>query len=303
MDMNRQATTKQRKVAVLMGGTSAEREVSQRSGAAIAKGLRAKGWDVAEVDVRSRGLDGLPDAIDVAFIALHGEFGEDGQIQRLLERRGVRYTGSSPEASEAAFDKRRCKRILAGRAIPTPAYEVLKAGQPRGLPLPVVLKPPCQGSSIGVHRVFREGEWDAAFGDASRYGDEVLVEAYIQGRELTVGIVGGQCLPVVEIIAPGDCYDYGAKYTPGKTRYVVPAELDGITSRRCQDAALRTFEALGCRGMGRVDIRLGQDGVPYVLELNSIPGFTELSLLPKAAAAAGIAFPDLCHRIAESALA
>ena len=283
-----------------MGGPSAENAVSKRSGAAVADGLRTAGYTVCEIDVRGHAVD-LPDDIDLAFIALHGEFGEDGAIQKLLSERGVPYTGSDPQASQASFDKRISKRIFREAGIPTPDYEILRAGDRRALPLPVVIKPPCQGSSIGVHKVFTEAKWPAACADAFRYGEEALVETYIPGRELTVGIVGDEALPVVEIVAPGGWYGYEAKYTPGSTNYIVPALIADRTAQQCRQVALRTFRALGCRGLGRVDFRMTEAGQIYVLELNNIPGFTQTSLLPKAAEAAGIKFHELCDRIARLA--
>jgi len=289
-----------RKVAVVKGGPSSEREVSLRSGAAVARGLREAGYDVVEMDLTGRTVD-LPRDIEAVFIALHGEFGEDGQVQRLLEEKGIPYTGSSPEASALAFDKMRTKEILRGKGILTPRYEVLAAGGRRTIDLPVVVKPSRQGSSIGVHRVFREEEWALAFADALRYDSELIVEEYIRGRELTVGVVGEQVLPAVEIVAPGDWYSYDAKYSGGKTKYIAPAPLSAGVADMCAVAALQTFRALGCRGMGRVDFRLSPDTSAFVLELNSIPGFTETSLLPKAAQAAGISFPELCAGIMELA--
>jgi D-alanine-D-alanine ligase len=287
-----------------MGGPSAEREVSLRSGAAVARGLKAAGYRVAEIDIRNHGLPAIPRDVDAVFVALHGEFGEDGQIQRVVEQAGIPYTGSSPDASRIAFDKRLSKQRLEAAGIPTPPYEVLAEPRDRTLRLPVVVKPPCQGSTIGAHRVFRLAQWHWAFGDAKRYGDAVLVESYIAGRELTVGVIGreGEALPVVEVIAPNGWYDYRAKYTPGLTRYVVPARLDNRVAQRCQRLALAAFRALGCRGLARVDFRMSRRGELFVLELNSIPGFTETSLLPKAAGAAGLGFPDLCDRIVRAAL-
>jgi D-alanine-D-alanine ligase len=285
-----------KKIAVLMGGPSAEREVSLRSGAAVANGLREAGYDVVEVDVKSRKLR-LPKDVDAAFIALHGEFGEDGQIQALLEERGIPYTGSGPAASKNSFDKVISKRIFVENNIPTPKYEVLRKGGKRTLPLPAVVKPASQGSSIGVHRVFVESEWDSSVNEAFSYGDELIVEEYIKGRELTVGVVGEDAMPVIEIAAPDDWYSYEAKYTKGQTKYFVPAPIDESTALMCQKLALQTFKALGCRGMGRVDIRMNDQGGLFVLELNNIPGFTETSLLPKAAAQSGLNFAALCDRI------
>ena len=279
-----------------MGGPSAERDVSLRSGAAVAKGLREAGYDVSEVDVHGPDFI-LPAGVEAVFVALHGEFGEDGQVQATLEKRRMPYTGSGPEASRTSFDKVLSKRTFVEKNIPTPEYEVLKKGKKPSLNLPVVVKPACQGSSIGVHRVTSGNGWNAALDDSFKYGTEVIVERYIEGRELTVGVVGDEALPVVEIVAPDEWYDYDAKYTKGACKYLVPAKIEAGTYAQCQEIALKTFRALGCRGLGRVDFRLSGDGRLYVLELNNIPGFTETSLLPKAAGQAGIGFPALCDRI------
>ena len=285
-----------KKVAVLMGGPSSEREISLRSGAAVSRGLRAAGYEVVDVTVDGADVS-LPAGVGAAFIALHGEFGEDGGVQRVLREQGVPYVGSDPDASRQSFDKRLSKRIFVDADIPTPEYEVLRRGDVPTLPLPVVVKPPRQGSTIGISRVADPVEWPAALEEAFRYDDEAIVERFIEGRELTVGIVGETVLPVVEIVAPGGWYGYVAKYTIGATEYRVPAPLSTAVTRACQDLAWRVFQALGCRGFGRVDFRLTPGGAPYVLEMNTIPGFTETSLLPKAARAAGIEFPDLCDRI------
>ena len=279
-----------------MGGFSSEREVSLRSGAAVSNGLRQSGYQVTEVDIRSPAFE-LPSSVDAVFNALHGEFGEDGQVQDLLQSRGVPYTGSGPEGSRLAFDKVRSKRLLLQENISTPAFEVLRTGDQRALPLPVVVKPVRQGSSFGVHRVKEEGEWMVALTDALSYNGEAIVEPFIDGQELTVGLVGDEVLPVIEIRAPDNNYDYRAKYTKGLTEYLVPAPLDKSQTEQCQHLALRTYQALGGRGMGRVDLRMAPDGKIYVLELNTVPGFTETSLLPKAAGAAGYSFTQLCDRI------
>jgi D-alanine-D-alanine ligase len=282
-------------VAVLMGGPSSERAVSLRSGAAVAKGLRERGYEVAEVVVGEDCSFALPAGIEAAFVAMHGKFGEDGTIQALLRARGIPHTGSSPEASARAFDKSQSKPVMAAAGIPTPAYELLREGAARTLPLPVVVKPVRQGSSVGISRVFREEDWPGAFSAALAYDDTVLVEEFIPGRELTVGVVGDVVLPVVEITA--DFFDYHTKYTPGAAAHLIPADIPQETARACQAAALATFRALGCSGMGRVDIRLRPDGRFFVLELNNIPGFTEVSLLPDAARVHGWSFPELCERI------
>ncbi len=279
-----------------MGGFSSEREVSLRSGAAVAKGLRQSGYQAAGVDVRRREFD-LPAGTDAVFVALHGEFGEDGEVQAWLEKRGVPYSGSGPAASRLAFDKARSKEVLVRRGVATPPFEVLRAGDRRTLPLPVVVKPVRQGSSFGVHRVAEEREWAAALADALTYNGAVLVEPFIAGKELTVGLVGEEVLPAIEIRAPDNNYDYHAKYTAGVTKYDIPAQLSGAETDLCRQLARATYQALGARGMGRVDLRLAPDGGMHVLELNTIPGFTETSLLPKAAAAAGYSFAALCDRI------
>lgn len=285
------------KVAVLKGGPSSEREVSLRSGAAVAKALRERGYDVAEVLVGEDSSFAVPPGTEVAFVAMHGHFGEDGTIQAILRKQGVPHTGSSPEASARAFDKSKSKPVIAAAGIPTPTFEFLRKGQKRTLPLPVVVKPVRQGSSVGVSRVMREEEWDAALAKALGYDDVALVEEFIPGRELTVGVVGATVLPVVEIVAPDDFFDFHAKYTAGVSQHVIPAPIPETTARACQAAALATFRALGCAGMGRVDIRLRPDGKFFVLELNNIPGMTELSLLPDAARAHGWGFPELCEKI------
>ena len=286
-----------RKVAVLKGGPSSEREVSLRSGAAVAKALRERGYEVAEVVVGEDRSFEIPPGTDVAFVAMHGQFGEDGTIQGLLRQRGIPHTGSSPEASARAFDKSKSKPVLAAAGIPTPIFEFLRKGQKRTLPLPVVVKPVRQGSSVGVSRVFKEEEWEAALDLALGLDDVALVEEFIPGRELTVGVVGDVVLPLLEIVAPDGFFDFHAKYTNGVSQHVLPTDIPEATVRACQAAALATFRALGCAGMGRVDIRLRPDGRFFVLELNNIPGMTEISLLPDAAKRHGWSFPELCEKI------
>lgn len=285
-----------KRIAVLKGGPSAEREVSLASGAAIANAFRGLGYDVSEIDVTDDHPE-VPVHVEAVFIALHGSFGEDGEVQKQLEARGIPFTGSGSLASRLSFDKVETKRIFERAGISTPRYEVLKPGASRSLPLPVVVKPPRQGSSIGISKVFKEEEWAAALDVAHAYGEDVLVETYIPGAELTVGIVDDLVLPIVEIRAPDGYYNYRAKYTKGLTEYLVPAPLSAEDTQRCQELAWNAFLALGCRGMGRVDIRFSPDGHAYVLELNTIPGFTETSLLPKAARAAGLEFGALCEKI------
>jgi D-alanine-D-alanine ligase len=289
-----------RSVAVLKGGFSAERKVSLESGAAVAAGLRQAGYLVTEIDVTTPGFV-VPDGTEAVFIALHGTFGEDGGAQARLDELGIPYAGSDAEASCRCFDKCLTETCLRQAGVPVPDSEVLRRGDPRTLPLPVAVKPPRQGSSVGCSLVFDEAEWLSALDEAFRYDEEILVQQFIPGREFTVGIVDGEVLPIVEIVTSSGWYDYTAKYEADTTRYVVPAELDSASAAQMQQIALKTFEALGARGFGRVDFRMTPEGVMFVLELNNIPGFTSHSLLPKAAAVAGIDFPALCDWILRTA--
>lgn len=297
-------------VAVLMGGVSSEREVSLHSGKAVAQGLRKAGFDVYEALVDDRSLSSLEGFdIDVAYIALHGEFGEDGGVQVLLEDVGIPYTGSGPESSRDAMDKGITKAKFSEVGVPTPAYAVLEeAPNPRGadnlfarLGPRVVVKPVCQGSSIGVEIADRR-DFPAAIDRALVHDGRVVVESFVAGRELTVGIVGDRTLPIVEMKPHREFFDYTAKYQQGQTDYIVnPALPDGVAAR-CAEAAMNAFTCLGCRDIGRVDIMLDASGEIFVLEVNTIPGATDTSLVPKAAAAAGMDFPTLCRRLVEMAL-
>lgn len=291
------------KVAVLHGGTSSEREVSLRSGRAVAAALTAAGCKVSEIDVQGTDFV-LPRGTDVVFPVLHGTFGEDGQLQAILDRKGVPYVGSDALASYNAFNKIRSKQIFVTEGVPTPSYEILLRKGARGfaLPYPVFVKPAREGSSVGAHRVMTRNEIDAAIEDAFKYDEYVLVEELVEGRELTVGILGDEPLPVVEIKPRDGWYDYTNKYTKGRTDYIAPAELSPGEASGVQFTARRAYAALGCRHLGRVDILLASDGTPYVLEVNTMPGFTETSLLPKAAKAAGIGFEQLCLELVEMAL-
>ena len=294
------------RVGVLMGGPSSEREVSLNSGQAVAEGLQAAGYSVQTLEFSG---EVIPDTsgVEAEFVALHGRFGEDGGVQTILRDRGVPYTGAGPASSRLAFDKIESKRLFDREGICNPAWEILRSGQARRLPLPVVVKPAREGSSIGVHRVFEERDWRGALADALTRDDEVIVEEFIEGRELTVGLVvredpreGEETLPVIEIVPEGGFYNYRAKYGGGST-YHVPADIPEATALRCREVGARVFRALGAEGLGRVDFRLRSGGELFVLELNTIPGFTKNSLLPKAARAAGFEFSALCDRIMRSA--
>lgn len=289
-------------VAVLKGGPGKEREVSLRSGAAVAGALRSVGVEVVEIDVEGEDFV-LPDGVGLAFNLLHGTYGEDGGVQAELERRGVAYTGEGEEGSRMAFDKILTKERFAEAGVPSVAFEVLRGREEEPtFRLPYVVKAPRQGSSVGVHIVKEAGQVQEALEDCFSLDQEVLVEEFFSGRELTVGILGEEVLPVVEIVPCGGFYDYQHKYTKGGSEYFVPARITDEERERVQAAALKAYRALGLVVYARVDVMLGADGGLNVLEINTIPGMTETSLLPKAAAEAGYSFAGLCERIAELSL-
>jgi D-alanine-D-alanine ligase len=288
-------------LAVLMGGPGSEREVSLRSGAAVAGALRGAGYRVSEVDVKGPDFV-LPENAGLCVIMLHGTFGEDGQIQSLLDARGIPYTGEGADASRSAFDKVVSKKLFDQAGVPTPRWEVISRGESPSLSLPVVIKAPREGSSVGVHLVREPAAVPAAVADCAAIDREILVEELIEGRELTVGIVGDRAMAVVEIRPHEGFYDYQHKYTKGASDYFCPAPLDAEMTRLVQETALAAHRALGLEVYSRVDILLRADGSPFVLEANTIPGMTETSLLPKAAAEAGLNFTALCEEIARLSL-
>ncbi len=294
-------------IAVLMGGPGSEREISLASGRAVAKALREEGHEAVEVDVRDR-RPTLPEGTGLAFNVIHGTYGEDGGVQEYLEELGVPYTGAGVESSRRAFDKLASKACFAEAGVPVPAFEVVDVSGGMRLPEmppPFVVKPPCEGSSVGVHIVRNAAEAEAAMRDAARFGDEIMVEEFVEGKELTVGIVGEEVLPVVHIVPRSGFYDLTNKYPwmtgKGGTDYYCPADLDAETTACVQTAAQQAHKALGIEVYSRVDILLNSLRKPYILEANTIPGMTASSLLPKAAAAAaaGYGFGALCVRIAE----
>jgi D-alanine-D-alanine ligase len=286
---------------VLMGGPGSEREVSLRSGAAVARAFRGAGYRVSEVDVKGPDFE-LPDGSDLCINMIHGTFGEDGQIQAILDRRGVAYTGEGESASRIAFDKLASKELFVRAGVPTPRSEVIAPGAKPTLALPIVVKAPREGSSVGVHLVREAGQLEAALADCANLDREILIEELVEGRELTVGVVGDRAMAVVEIRPHEGFYDYAHKYTKGASEYFCPAPLDEATTRRVQETALAAHRALGLEVYSRVDILLRADGELFVLEANTIPGMTETSLLPKAAAAVGIDFLALCEEIARLSL-
>ena len=291
-------------ITVMLGGTSAEREVSLRSGAAVATALCSLGHKVHKLDPQNNSWD-LPEGTDVVFLALHGAYGEDGTVQQRLEGLGVPYTGCDPEASRVGFDKILTKKRCIAAGVPTARFVIVESAHvpwPAGWEPPVVVKPVHQGSSVGVQFVERISEWSGALAEAMRYDSQVLVEERIRGRECTVGILDNKALPVVEVRPRTGVYDYRAKYSPGSTEYLCPAPFDKETTARVQAAGLETFRAIGGRDYARVDIIVRPNGQPVVLEINTLPGMTETSLLPKAAAAAGIGYAELCQRMIDMAL-
>ncbi|MGA1824169.1 MAG: D-alanine--D-alanine ligase [bacterium] len=297
---------KNKKIGVLMGGWSPERDVSLQTGSAIVDALCTRGWKAVGIDV-TRDIASIlrEQAIDVAFIALHGPYGEDGTIQGLLDIMGIPYTGSDVLTSALAMNKYRSKQILTALGLPTPDFWIeddpgvhtIKKGGTMPFDYPLIVKPNSGGSSIGVNIVRCYEEYTCSVTEAFSYSSDVLVEKYIEGREISVGIVDREALPVIEIIPKSGFYNYKAKYTKGETAYRVPADLAPHVYNTFQDLAVAVYKGLGCRGVARVDFRLDSQNNPFILELNTVPGMTETSLVPKAARHIGIDFPDLAEKI------
>ena len=285
-----------------MGGPGSERDVSLATGRGVSKALRSLGAQVVEIDVHDENF-ALPKDVDLAFNTIHGTFGEDGQLQKILEDRGVPYTGDGVEASRAAFDKILSKEKFREHNVVTPEWEVIEVGERPTIPIPLVVKPARQGSTVGVVIVKNESELDSAMAEAGKYDGKLLIETFVPGRELTIGVLGDQALPILEIIPKGGFYDFNNKYpflnpqAGGGAEHVCPAKIDPKKTKQIQELALSAFRALGLVVYGRVDVLLTDSGEPFVLEVNNIPGMTEASLLPEAAAAAGINYLDLCARI------
>ena len=291
-------------ITVMLGGPSAEREVSLRTGSAVAMALRSLGHEVHELDPQNPKWV-LPAGTDVVFLALHGTYGEDGTVQRQLDELGVPYTGCDAESSRIAFDKLLTKQSCMEASVPTARFLAVNSADapfPPDFAPPLVVKPVRQGSSVGLQFVNRVEEWPGALTESLKFDSEVVVEEKILGRETTVGILDGKALPVVEVRPKTGQYDYRTKYTAGTTEYFCPAEFDAATTRRIQTAALGAFKAIGGRDYSRVDVMVRPDGSPVVLEVNTLPGMTETSLLPKAAAAAGLNYAELCQRMVDLAL-
>src|SRR5687767_7088455 len=295
------------KVAVLLGGKSAEREVSLKSGGMVLKALRSRGVNAHPFDPAERGLDALIDEkFERAFIALHGRFGEDGTVQGILEWLGIPYTGSGVLASALAMDKLRTKRLWAADKLPTPAYELLTTDTnfriaARKLGVPLMVKPASEGSSIGMSKVRAASTLEEAYRLAAKYDPVVIAEQFIDGIELTGAVLGERALPLIKLETPREFYDYEAKYVSDDTRYIVPCGLPAKKEQELQQLCLAAFRALGCSGWGRVDLMLNKRGRPYLLEVNTSPGMTDHSLVPMAARAVGLSYEDLCLQILEGA--
>lgn len=313
MGMNKINSDKLGRIGILMGGPSSEREISLKSGKAVYEALSGTNIDVKAIDIQSDNeeinIDLLrPIGIDCAFIALHGRFGEDGQIQRILDKLGIIYTGSGEEASRLAMDKIASHRIFSDNALASPKYEVLLKGCSvdvegilRSFDLPVVVKPATHGSSVGLTIVDKKEDLREALRLAFSFDDRILVEEYIKGREMTVGILEDKALPVVEILPKKRFFDFEAKYKAGMSDYIVPAQISEEEKKKVQEMALRAHKLLGCCGCSRVDVILPRNGSPFVLEVNTIPGLTATSLLPKAAKTVGIDFKALCLKLIQLA--
>ena len=287
-----------------MGGPGSERDVSLATGRGVAKALRSRGIEVVDVDVRDKSFP-LPGDVDLAFNCIHGTFGEDGQVQKILEERGVSYTGDGVESSRIAFDKILSKEKFLERGVVTPESEMIDAGQRPKMSAPLVVKPARQGSTVGIVIVKNQNELDPALTEAAKFDRKLLIEKFVSGRELTIGILGDQALPIIEIIPKGGFYDFNTKYpflnpqAGASAEHVCPARIDKTLTKKIQELALAAFRALGLVVYGRVDVILSEQGEPFVLEVNTIPGMTETSLLPEAAGVAGISYVDLCLRIIE----
>lgn len=303
------------KIAVFLGGSSEEREVSLNSGRAVADALRAKGHDVAEYDVEWAGKRTLfaavekirEDGTDLVFLALHGGLGENGGVQGVLEAAGISYTGSGIAGSAVAMDKHISKTIFRHHGIRTApwfsgtAAEIDRGSIEREIGWPCVVKPVDQGSTVGLTVVKEAGQLADAVAVAAKVGGRIMVEGFIPGKELSVPVIGGRAFPIIEIRPSHEIYDYECKYTAGMTQYIVPAPIPEETAGEVREIALRAYDALGLRDAARIDFRLDADGKPSCLEANTLPGMTATSLVPKSAAAAGMSFPELVDGISRMA--
>jgi len=302
-------------IGVLMGGYSSEREISLRSGQAVADALSEEGHRVVVLDITSEDgakiiqqIQAVP--LDVAFIALHGRLGEDGTIQGILEKLGIPYTGSGVRASQIAFNKILTQKALQSAGLPVPEHYCITDGRTVDFKAvwahikstPLVVKAACEGSSIGVHIVRHPSEWEPAYKNALSYGPQIIAEQFIKGREFTAGIFDHQALPLVEIVPKTNFFSFSAKYQKGATQYICPADIPEALTRKIKELSLNAYDVLGCSGFARVDLRVDDKQQPYILEVNTIPGFTGTSLFPKAAREAGYSFVQVCEKLLSLAL-
>lgn len=294
-----------RKVGVLMGGTSSEREVSLKSGRAVSDALKSLGYDVVDIDAKGGDLCRRigESGIEAAFLTLHGGMGEDGSIQGMLEVIGMPYTWSGVLASAVAMDKLVSKAIFKANGLNVARYIAVSSPDVEiGLPMPVVVKPSREGSSIGVGIVKERSGLKAAIKTALSFDGPAIVEEFIRGKEIQIGVLADRALGGVEVRPKSEFYDYESKYTPGRTEYILPPEIDGDLYKKLMDAGARAHRALGCSGASRVDFIVDNEGTPYVLEVNTIPGMTATSLLPKIARLAGLGFEQLVEEILKEAI-
>lgn len=303
--MNIKSWLKSKRIGVLYGGTSAERKISILSGTAVLESLKNMRLDAVGIDVNSR----LPfklkeNRIDFAYVALHGPMGEDGTVQGLLGIMDIPYSGCGVLASAVSMDKMYSKMIFDSAGIPTPEWKVIECEDSRIPPFrfPAVAKPARQGSAIGVSIVERKRDLASAVKKAFRFDSRVLLERYIEGTEVTVGVLGGHALPVIEIVPANKFYDFDSKYSKGKSEHIIPARLPEKVRRNVQNLALKVFKVLGLRAVARIDLIVDKKDRPWVLEVNTIPGMTKTSLLPDAARAAGMSFNELVLKIIEFSL-
>ena len=294
---------KGKRIGLLKGGLSAEREVSLRTGAACALALRSIGYEIVEIDAgRDLGKHLESEAIEVVFNALHGRYGEDGCVQGLLELMQIPYTGSGVAASAMAMHKPSSKRLFHEAGLNTPPFQIANGPEGHGdCPLPAVVKPASEGSSVGVTIVHHERALKSAIEEAAKYGGGVIIESFIAGREINVAVLDDQALGAIEIMPARPFYDYVAKYDDSKTKYGYPAEIDSAVLEKTCEVALQAHRLLGCRGASRSDFIITEEGIPYLLELNTLPGMTASSLLPKIALQKGIDFEELCVRLLKQA--
>ena len=290
-------TLKTKKIGVLLGGKSSERDISLKSGNAVLHGLKRSGYKVIAIDASKNLIDTLKkEKIQVAFIALHGRWGEDGTVQGLLEMMGIPYTGSGVLGSSMAMDKAVMKLIFATTRIPTPKYVIIFNGEGTSFPVPYVVKPASEGSSVGISIVKKKQEAPAALKEALKYDSKIIIEEFVKGQEITVAVINGNALPVIEVRPKSGFYNFEAKYSKGKTEYVVPAEISSAMVKKASDIALTVYTTFNLSGSARIDMLI-KDKTPLVIDINTSPGMTETSLVPKAWAYTGRTFDELVEEI------